>query len=120
MLSLLLRLVLVLGSINASTADSSQLTASEADGVRPELRRSAPVRRSGGSRGGPQPARTPPVECACPASTHLGRLPGRQRELGALDRRESASTNLTSFRHVVFENERAGMVALSTRLRRQR
>jgi hypothetical protein len=56
------RLVLGFALINASTADSSQLAASDADGVRPDSGRSGPVRSSGGSRGAPQPARTPLFE----------------------------------------------------------
>ncbi len=69
-------------SINASTADSSQLAASDADGVRSDLGRSAPVRSSGGSCGGRQPARTPPTDRAAVASTCSSCLPGRQGNWG--------------------------------------
>jgi hypothetical protein len=58
----------------------------------------------------------------CHASTLLGRLTARQENCasqpGVLRNRfgqaKSASTNLTSFRHVVFENGRAVRVAGAT------
>ena len=58
----------------------------------------------------------------CHASTLLGRLTARQENCasqpGVLRNRfgqaKSASTNLTSFRHVVFENGRAAVAALRT------
>ena len=108
-------LVLGFASINASTADSSQLTASDAGSVRPDSGRSAPVRRSGGSRRGPQPTKTPPTDRAGPASTYLGRLPGCQVELGALDRPRGDCTRSHDMGHVVFENGRAVRMAGATK-----
>jgi hypothetical protein len=90
------RLVLGLGPINAITADSSQLTASDADGVRPELGRSAAVRSLCGCHRSPQPAKTPPTDRAAVASPCLSRWPARRESLGAWDRPEDACMSVSA------------------------
>ncbi len=80
------RLVLGFASIDAITADSSQLTASEADGVRPDLRQSDPYAKLRWIPWRPTAGQEAAGAARAVASTSLGRLPARRGRLGALNR----------------------------------
>ena len=70
--------------------------------------------RSSGSRGGPPDGQDAAGGECWPCYHLLGSLAGTLEGLGDLGRRRSASTDLTWFRHFVFENGLAGVAALRT------